>query len=345
MFLVALLLWFAQVAHPPALPVPVFEDTGLRGKLSPGLQKQLADLERDYDVIIYLDRDKFPKQRTGSYNIRGDQARLSDLQHFLPIFVEEWRLLPTKLVKKTELKYIVFGTSFKLMNELMVRQAIPDYHHEGMYYDVHFSHTDPHAQLYFRSIVHHEFYHYIDFVDDGLVYEDKDWKKLNPQEFKYGSGGKNARGADMGLVTNGIRGFISKYGTSGVEEDKAEIFRCMMLNLREMEMRAEDDPFLKSKITRMKELMVKYSPEIDEAFWTKLRDMDQPRLTTPGYDDAWAKAHPSLPSRSTVTVVDSGTPCTPPTYCEPVRSNGRPSLYDLSKTGYRSAFSYGRGCR
>lgn len=337
----ALLVWLILFCQPPSSPS---FDLNLRANLTPSLQKQLAELERDYDIVIYMDRAKFPKQRTISYNIQGDEARLLDLQHFLPIFIEEWRLMPVALVKRTKLKYIVFGTSFKLQRELMVRQAIPDYHHEGMYYDVHFSHSEPNAHLYFRSIIHHEFYHYIDFVDDGIVYDDKEWKKLNPKEFKYGNGGRYARGAEMGLVTNAVPGFISRYSTSGVEEDKAEVFRCMMLNLRETEMRAEEDPVLKSKVLRMKELLKTFSPEVDEAFWARLQAMDQPRLTAPGWHDAWAKAHPTLPSRAS-TMVASSTICNPPAFCEPIRSNSRPSLYDLSKAGYKSVLSYGRGNR
>lgn len=266
----------------------------IRTRLSPQLQAELAEIERDYRLVVYLDSWLFPRQRPGSYRIQGLQAKLADLEHFLPIFIEEWRLLPTMLVHRTKLKYIVFGRQFRLPVERIEREAIPDYHHEGMYYSVAFNHTDPVYEHYFRGVVHHEFFHYVDFRDDGMVYGDDVWKKLNPPGFKYGNGGISARGNMQGIVRQSKPGFITEYATSGVEEDKAEVFRCMLVNIVEMEARARDDVYLTMKMKQMKNLLTEFSPELDEPYWASLRVLQRPRLTSPGYEDTWAKEHPVL---------------------------------------------------
>lgn len=296
-FLLLLVPWHATVQSPTA-------GKSLRDELGCELLQQIVELEAEYDVQIVVDASKFPKQARNSYRIAASQASLADLKHFLPLFIYEWRLMPASLVRATKLKYIVFGTGFKLPSETMRRAAIPDYFQEAMFYDVRHSHIDPAGRLYFRTIVHHEFFHYIDFKDDGLVYEDVEWKKMNPPEFKYGRGGKYMREGNVGLVNSSTPGFITPYATSGVEEDKAEVYRCMMLNLWETELRCEDDPLLARKVARMKELVNAFCPDIDEAYWQRLRVMEQPRLTSPGKEDEWAKAHPMLPSARVVAVCE-----------------------------------------
>jgi hypothetical protein len=288
--LLALLFIHSSVVE-AASPPP-----SLRTKLSAQLQAQIAEVERDYKLVIYVDSWKFPKQRPGTYRIQGLQAKLKDLEHFLPIFLEEWRLLPTMLVHRTRLKYIAFGRQFRLPAERMEREAIPDYHHEGMYYSVAYDHQQPILEHYFRGVVHHEYFHYVDFRDDGIVYGDDVWKKLNSAGFKYGRGGASARGNTQGLVRMPKPGFITDYASSGVEEDKAEVFRCMLVNLVEMEARAKSDEYLARKVQQMKKLLNDFCPELDEPYWASLRLMaaQRPRLTSPGYEDAWAKAHPVL---------------------------------------------------
>jgi protein associated with RNAse G/E len=313
----------------------------LRQQLDKKLLGQVEQLERDYHVKLIFDQANFPKQRIGSYLIQGKQTTLKALHEYLPMFLHEWNLYPPSLVTNTKLKYIVFGIDFKLLSETRRRNAIPDYHHDAMYYDVRSSNRSIVYQNYILIVVHHEFFHFIDFKDDGEVYEDKIWKKLNPPEFKYGKGGKYAQSDDKeGDVTDTIPGFITKYATSGVEEDKAEVFRCMMVNLRELEARAESDPVLARKIARMKELLYAFCPEMNEAYWQRLCEMERPRLTVFPDHDQWAKNHPTLPPLKQETVVVTTTiPNCPP------RRNNRVTLYEMSKQGYGSVYEYCRTCR
>lgn len=332
-----LLLFLALIAvdYPAQTKQP-----SLRQQLDKKLLSQVEQLECDYDVKMVFDQADFPKQRPGSYLIQGRQSTLQALTEYLPMFLHEWRLYPPSLVRNTDLKLIVVGANFRLPFEAQGRNAIPDYYHDAMYYDVNLSLSGELYQKYQLEVVHHEFFHFIDFKDDGEVYEDKEWKKLNVPEFKYGRSGKSVQGdANQGNVTDKYPGFITLYATSGVEEDKAEVFRCMMVNLRELEMRAEVDVVLSKKIARMKTLLHTFCPDVNEGYWQGLRAIDRPRLTMPPYLDEWAKAHPTLPPLKQTAIT---------TICiedHPLVRNCRVTLSDLSKQRYRNVSGYCRPCR
>ena len=48
----------------------------------------------------------------------------------------------------------------------------------GSSYDLDVGTNDQPAS-YLRKVIHHEFFHVIDYCDDGLLYEDDGWKSLN----------------------------------------------------------------------------------------------------------------------------------------------------------------------
>ena len=96
------------------------------------------------------------------------------------------------------------------------RNAIPDCEHETLYLDVS---RGSYSKTYLRGVIHHEFFHIIDFRDDGSVYQDKRWKALNPEKFRYGSGGRTVQDlAKTSVLTDKYPGFLNHYSTTGVEE-------------------------------------------------------------------------------------------------------------------------------
>ncbi len=49
------------------------------------------------------------------------------------------------------------------------RNAIPDFEHDTLYLDVS---RGAYSKSYFRKVIHHEFFHIIDYRDDGSLYND-----------------------------------------------------------------------------------------------------------------------------------------------------------------------------
>ena len=76
---------------------------------------------------------------------------------------------------------------------------------------------------------------------------------LNDEGFSYGQGGAAMRDSGAGWYNHLQKGFISRYSTSGLEEDKASVFACLMVDETRKKIMswAESDEILKNKVDYM----------------------------------------------------------------------------------------------
>jgi hypothetical protein len=231
----------------------------------------LAALGKKYGLEIVSAAPQFPvKLRTGA--IDGAEAAKSDADSYAAIFAAEWSLYPPELVKKTRLKKVVFCKD--LAYEKQKRTAVPDFEHDVLYLDVARGRSD---EQYVRKVIHHEFFHIIDLRDDGKLYEDERWAKLNPPEFKYGQGGAKLQNDPTVTTTGGDEpGFLNRYAAAGVEEDKAEVFAHLIVEPKLMAGRIAKDKYMRAKVERMKELLAEFTPKMDEKFWATVEKAERP---------------------------------------------------------------------
>jgi hypothetical protein len=233
----------------------------------------LEELGRKYELDLVTQSPRFPIQiRTGI--IDGAEANQADIASYLAIFAFEWNLYPPDLVKRTGLKKIVFCQ--KLAYEKQLRTGIPDFENNVLYLDVT---RGRHDDLYVRKVIHHEFFHIIDLRDDGKLYEDERWSSINPARFKYGPGGAKLQN-DPTVTTTGKDepGFLNRYATAGVEEDKAEVFAHMIVEPKRIAERATRDRYMQAKVERMTELLAAFSSEVDKTFWDTIEKTERPPL-------------------------------------------------------------------
>lgn len=142
----------------------------------------------------------------------------AELQQYLPLFAAEFQKMPAALVQLSALKTVAFVRQLAIASQ--PRAAVPDYHHEVLYYDIR-----PQPPAYLRHVVHHEFYHMLEQQLYGSAYyQDPDWLALNPADFRYGNGGASSRDSSAAAFSHPAPGFINGYAMSGIEEDKAEIW-------------------------------------------------------------------------------------------------------------------------
>ena len=133
-----------------------------------------------------------------------------------------------------------------------------------------------HADAYTRREIHHEFFHVIDWRDDGKVHEDSHWAAMKPRGFKYGNGGRNTQNDRTGSILIDKRpGFMNKYSTTGVEEDKAEVFATMIVHWDVVADRAKRDEVVAKKVARMQTQMEEFSPAADKEFWGRVREFNR----------------------------------------------------------------------
>jgi putative zinc-binding metallo-peptidase len=237
-------------------------------QLPPAVKAELAAIEKAYNIEISAENPSFPvKSAYGT--IDGKVATSGQLEIYIKLFVPEFTIYPASLVKRSQLKRVVLCTELAFAGQL--RSAIPDWEHDTLYLDVTRGWW---SKSYLRKVLHHEFFHIIDYRDDGNLYQDKTWSALNASGFKYGSGGQNAQdNSSSSVLTDQYPGFLNYYSTTGVEEDKAEVFAILIVEPAYIEERIKKDAVLQAKVTLMKKQLNKFCPELNNAFWEKLRRM------------------------------------------------------------------------
>ena len=198
--------------------------------------------------------------------IDGKAADRADLDRYSRLFAAEFALYPPAYVAQSKLKRVVLCRDLSFAGQ--VRNAIPEFGSDTLYLDVVRGSESP---TYLRKVIHHEFFHIVDFRDDGELYTDAAWAALSPAGFTYGSGGASAQDmASTSVLTDKFPGFLNYYSTTGVEEDKAEVFANLIVDGAYVEGRTRTDAVLKAKVARMKALLTSFSPDMDDAFWERV---------------------------------------------------------------------------
>lgn len=199
----------------------------------------------EYGVEISIQREDFDTKAAG-YRVIGKAINEEGLESYAKLWLSEFRRYPIDVFKKAKVKKVILCTGLQVNEQ--IRAAVPAFDLDAMYYDTDLGAKNPSYQ---RSVVHHEFFHMLDYRS-GQMRKDPDWAKLNPSGFKYGDGGSKMRTSGVGNLTKEIPGFITRYGTSAIEEDKAELFAHLMIDPEFMAERVAADPFLLAKSELLK---------------------------------------------------------------------------------------------
>ena len=123
---------------------------------------------------------------------------------------------------------------------------------------------------YLRRLVHHEVFHFADYADDDQLSHDPAWLGLNDHYFVYGDGGRFLREPGAGRFTSDLPGFVSRYATSALEEDKAETFALRMVAPAQFAALTAADPTLRAKSSAVEAQLRRLSPALDDAFFRNI---------------------------------------------------------------------------
>jgi hypothetical protein len=232
------------------------------------LTGELETIAAAFEIEVATADLGFPVKTTHG-TIDGKHADGDALQDYARLFAPEFALYPLSLVQRARLKRVVLCSELSFAGQR--RNAIPDFEHDTLYLDVS---RGAYSKTYLRKVMHHEFFHMIDYRDDGHVYQDERWASLNPAEFQYGTGGAAAQDlAETSALTARFPGFLNHYSTTAVEEDKAETFANLIVDPAHVEGRAAKDRVLHAKVERMRELLARFCPEMNDTFWENVRAM------------------------------------------------------------------------
>jgi hypothetical protein len=123
------------------------------------------------------------------------------------------------------------------------------------------------SDAFLRRLIHHEVFHFADFADDGELARDPGWARLNDRWFVYGSGGRFVRDGEASHFAENLAGFVSRYATSALEEDKAELFSFMMTEPGRLSELALRDAIVAAKLAALEQQVVKLCPALRPGFW------------------------------------------------------------------------------
>jgi len=172
------------------------------------------------------------------------------------LVVDELTRLPSELLRKSGLARVMLVT--RLAEERRAIPSLPNYN-RSLILDVDAS------PAFLRRLLHHEVFHFIDLAEDGEVLRDPAWERLNPPGFRYGSGGRTMREPAASALSREFPGFATRYATSAIEEDKAELFAFIVTEPAALRAMARDDAYLAAKIARLEASIAKLVPGVDIA--------------------------------------------------------------------------------
>jgi hypothetical protein len=239
-----------------------------QGQVPTGAFIELAKIEKAYHIEIVTTNPGFPVKNTYGM-IDGKPADRRELENYIGLFAQEFTLYPLAFVKRSQMKRVVLCIDLAFAGQR--RNAVPDFEHDTLYLEVS---RGSFSNAYMRKVLHHEFFHIVDWRDDGSLYKDARWASLNASSFKYGSGGINAQGLGYSSVfTDKFPGFLNYYSTTGVEEDKAEVFANLIVEPVYVENKIKNDAVLRAKVKLMQKLLRSFCPDVNPAFWKKVRRM------------------------------------------------------------------------
>lgn len=217
---------------------------------------------RDQEPALRWRHLDFPVQSYGGI-IRAEEAPEPDVERCRGMLEEEMSRYHGGFLKKVGINTIVLCS--KLTRNDQSAGGVADLQNDSLYLDV-VALKEAH-QLY--SVFHHEVFHFIDWSDDRQIDQDPGWSSLN-RGFRYGQADESAQEQDwakLGFITPTPRGFLSWYSTSGIAEDKAEVF-CYLLCERELVSRyVEFDKIVEQKVLAIQRIVRAIDREFGDSLW------------------------------------------------------------------------------
>lgn len=230
-------------------------------------QLALQQFVAQYDLKVQI-LSVEPSYYAKKYNTYSllEQNDLDALKKFGRMFIDEWAKYPKTWVSTTQLKSIVIVKNLNVANTY--RAAMPDSVGDALYYDVKYANDED----YMREVIHHEYNHLFTYNITGQPGNvDPAWLALNAPGFKYGNGGATCYQPKNTCLTgvHTVQGFVSGYATSGIDEDKAELYGYLMTtkNYRQLMGWLSSDQVLAKKVEAYKTFIRQHAAQMNDAYF------------------------------------------------------------------------------
>ncbi len=225
-------------------------------------EQMKAQYAQDYDIELVADFEEFPvKTALGPIDGRNSGPRNVDM--VLYFLRKEFNRYPAEVLRASGLKRIVFCRDLKANGNRVAGLAWSG--NATIYMD---SSTEAGDEAHRRRTLHHEFFHFLDYAmragED--IMRHKDWEAANAPGTTYGGGSAKP---ESNWASHPAPGFVSSYALKALPEDRAELFAAIMTNNLTVRLLLQKDAFLAAKLKVLKEELLAFCPQLDEAFWTR----------------------------------------------------------------------------
>ena len=208
--------------------------------------------------IEVLAPERMFQLESGAAALSGEPISAPERDRALATLASELQRYPATFLARARLHRLLLCARLREGSEAI--PSLPNYH-GALIVDV-----DADSS-YLRRLVHHEIFHFADYADDDQLSRDPAWLGLNDRSFVYGSGGRFLREPGAGRFTGDIPGFVSRYATSALEEDKAETFAMRMSAPEKFAELTAADPILRAKSAALEVQLRKFSKAMDRHFF------------------------------------------------------------------------------
>ena len=232
----------------------------------------LAAAAEKFGVEIEWEFGKLREEYNGGVR-EANQPADWEIALYVPLFLEEVSLYPDDIMQLSGVKKIVICRDIVVTTDGLPQHISGhlDFDREALYPATDYTYKVNNRAKQ-RRVLHHALYHMIDLALDD-VSEDDEWRTLLDKGFEYGqfgAAGHVDRTSKTGLLTTEYPGFLNKYSTGHIADDKADIFAYLMVAHHYVMARAAEDEQIAKKVAMIKARMLKLSPEIDDGFWKKI---------------------------------------------------------------------------
>ncbi len=232
------------------------------------LENIIGRIKKQFAIdIIYQD---FPDLGWHKASFKGStQKDHEDLVRYLNLFAKELGKYPKCFFEKTQLKAVILVK--KLFYKDKPAEGFYDWRNNMVIWDFLRSR---HSELAQRHNIHHELFHLIEYAALGYLpdWQDITWAQLNDPAFQYGRKNIWDPRDRQSFLEPEVQGFLTPYSMTAIEEDKAEVFACLMMDTQSKIVYRwiKDDPILDAKVRFIKDFMPKFCPEMNEEFWQRI---------------------------------------------------------------------------
>ena len=181
-----------------------------------------------------------------------------NLDNYFPLFFMNLWFYPPEVFSRGIIKKFYFCDQlmFSTPSYSQPRAACPEWSQtHSMIYA-----TEYQQSQYLAEVMHHELFHYLDFMISGSKVDSKvqaDWVTLNPKGFNYGSGGEYER-TYVDINKKDQMYFVTHYSMTDCCEDRAEAYSRLMT--RNSNWHKEQSEVIKKKIEKLRNFMKMLDP-------------------------------------------------------------------------------------